>query len=1080
MKRLLTTAKVKVIVGLLCLCILAMLVASAYAESFHFTITSDQRADASTTAITGRVFQSINNIVGGPGAFHVSAGDIDYGSTSPSNRALIDTYFGPDFLWYGVVGNHDAESPTTDMVWLRNEYNNGNGVRTPLKNFTNQNGPAGSVETTYSWDYGNAHFIVLNVYWNGGTATGSDYAADGDIVPVLYNWLEADLAATDKPFVFIFMHEPSFPYNHHYGDSLDKYTDHRNAFWSLLESEGVMAIFSGHTHYQSKHQGDERGHTYDYPAINSWRTQDPNVAGLYGSVWQIDTGNAGQVPGDVIAGPTPADYLPKSLQWNGVTFIDVVVDENKATINVYRDARPLSEPDIGEQFSLADTIILLPATVPVIYGYILDSNDIPIKDVSLSADNDGSSDRTDANGYYEIPVPSGWSGTVTPTKPEYTFDPNSKSYTNVTADEPNQDYIAIYTPDLTPPEPDPMTWVSLPTATGPTSITMTAMTAFDDNPPVMYYFECTNYGDANSGWQSGQTYVANGLIPGTEYTFRVKARDSSAAQNETAWSIEQSATTQPPSVEIIGSWVTGTTHAKEAGSNRALIFIAHAEHSAATTLNSVTYGGRTMTKVVDRIISSGYTRTYVAAFILNDAGINAATSTTFSPSWSSTPTSYVYASVFLRNINQTTLTGATASNATSTGATITTSALATSNGDMVIDAATCSSSGSYTVNNGFTEALEPSISSADAVDGYKSATGVNETLRVTHSTTTSRQSLIGFVVKVVPLQATNPSPSNLATDVSVNTDLGWTAGVGATSHDVYFGTVSPGTFQGNQTGTTFDTGTMSTNTTYYWRIDEKSASGTTTGDVWSFTTVPPPPGQAGNPTPANEVTNVGLTTDLSWTAGVGATSHDVYFGTTSPGIFRGNQTGTTFDTGTMSTNTTYYWRIDEKNAGGTTEGTVWSFTTTTPPPPVILLQDGFETSFDKWTDGGTTDWDRATTQKYAGSYSAHAGDIDNDLISDNMNTTGKSSIKIEFWFRDDDIDDDDNIYLQLYNGSTYANKFELGNTTPEDTWHKCDITIYNSSGDAQYFRTNFRIKFEGTSIDTGENLWIDDVNVTAQ
>jgi len=29
-------------------------------------------------------------------------------------------------------------------------------------------------------------------------------------------------------------------------------------------------------------------------------------------------------------------------------------------------------------------------------------------------------------------------------------------------------------------------------------------------------------------------------------------------------------------------------------------------------------------------------------------------------------------------------------------------------------------------------------------------------------------------------------------------------------------------------------------------------------------------------------------------------------------------------------------------------------------------------------------------------------------------------------------------------------------------------------------RNDFRIKFEGTSIDTNENLWINDVNVTAQ
>jgi hypothetical protein len=155
-----------------------------------------------------------------------------------------------------------------------------------------------------------------------------------------------------------------------------------------------------------------------------------------------------------------------------------------------------------------------------------------------------------------------------------------------------------------------------------------------------------------------------------------------------------------------------------------------------------------MTKIVERVNGSGTTRTYTAAFILNDIDITAATNTTFSPGWSTTPTSYAYASVFLQDVNQNTLTGATASNATTTGATITTSALATNDGDMVIDAATCSNTGGYTVNNGFTEALEPSISNASAVDGYKSATGVSETPSVTHSTSTGRKSLIGFVVNI--------------------------------------------------------------------------------------------------------------------------------------------------------------------------------------------------------------------------------------------------------------------------------------------------------------------------------------------
>ncbi|MFA5291587.1 MAG: SBBP repeat-containing protein [Phycisphaerae bacterium] len=91
--------------------------------------------------------------------------------------------------------------------------------------------------------------------------------------------------------------------------------------------------------------------------------------------------------------------------------------------------------------------------------------------------------------------------------------------------------------------------------------------------------------------------------------------------------------------------------------------------------------------------------------------------------------------------------------------------------------------------------------------------------------------------------------------------------------------------------------------------------------------IPLPPGQATNPDPNNGATNVSLAVQLSWTAGVNAVSHDVYFGTTNPPVFQGNQTGTTFNSEIMAGGTTHYWRIDEKNSGGTTTGVVWHFTT---------------------------------------------------------------------------------------------------------------------------------------------------------
>lgn len=98
------------------------------------------------------------------------------------------------------------------------------------------------------------------------------------------------------------------------------------------------------------------------------------------------------------------------------------------------------------------------------------------------------------------------------------------------------------------------------------------------------------------------------------------------------------------------------------------------------------------------------------------------------------------------------------------------------------------------------------------------------------------------------VQASEPNPPDGATDVSLIVDLSWSAGFGVTSHNVYFGTSSPPPFIHNQTSTTFHTGIigmMSYETTYYWRIDEVNSSGTTTGTVWSFTTLmsplPPPP-----------------------------------------------------------------------------------------------------------------------------------------------------------------------------------------------------------------------------------------------
>ena len=59
----------------------------------------------------------------------------------------------------------------------------------------------------------------------------------------------------------------------------------------------------------------------------------------------------------------------------------------------------------------------------------------------------GGSTTADGSGNYSFDVKSGWSGTVTPSKSGYRFSPVSKTYSNVVADQPGQNYTAtaLYT-----------------------------------------------------------------------------------------------------------------------------------------------------------------------------------------------------------------------------------------------------------------------------------------------------------------------------------------------------------------------------------------------------------------------------------------------------------------------------------------------------------------------------------------------------------------------------------------------------------------------------------------------------------
>jgi hypothetical protein len=197
------------------------------------------------------------------------------------------------------------------------------------------------------------------------------------------------------------------------------------------------------------------------------------------------------------------------------------------------------------------------------------------------------------------------------------------------------------------------------------------------------------------------------------------------------------------------------------------------------------------------------------------------------------------------------------------------------------------------------------------------------------------------------LNAFNPSPAESEIYLDTWASLAWSAGATAASHDVYFsdnfddvndGTPDSSAFRGNQPSTFLVVGFpgfaypdgLVPGTTYYWRVDEIEADGTTIhkGIVWNFWI---PPRKAYDPEPADGTPFIDPDEILSWTAGFNAKLHHVYFGDNfddvNSGVVGLPQGTTDYTPGPLEHNKVYYWRVDEFDGLNTYKGDVWSFKT---------------------------------------------------------------------------------------------------------------------------------------------------------
>jgi hypothetical protein len=193
------------------------------------------------------------------------------------------------------------------------------------------------------------------------------------------------------------------------------------------------------------------------------------------------------------------------------------------------------------------------------------------------------------------------------------------------------------------------------------------------------------------------------------------------------------------------------------------------------------------------------------------------------------------------------------------------------------------------------------------------------------------------------------SPASGAIDQLSTVTLRWTRPAGSLSFRVQVGTdptFASGILVNDSTVT--DTARvvagLQFNTQYHWRVSAKNAGGVSSfSGVSNFRTLTADPTVPVQLTPANGAT--GLPTDvmLTWTRPSGATSFRLQLGTNSSftsGIILDDPavTDTFKSVASLSYLTTYYWRINADNPGGTSPfSPVSNFRTGIPLPATVTL-----------------------------------------------------------------------------------------------------------------------------------------------
>ena len=197
-----------------------------------------------------------------------------------------------------------------------------------------------------------------------------------------------------------------------------------------------------------------------------------------------------------------------------------------------------------------------------------------------------------------------------------------------------------------------------------------------------------------------------------------------------------------------------------------------------------------------------------------------------------------------------------------------------------------------------------------------------------------------------PAKVISPSPIVGATVITAPL-LSWATANGATSYDVYLGTIAESIelIANSITNTFYAPSSLLYATTYYWRVDSRNVTGATAGDIWTFTTASDSsPIVVTNPAVSVTYNSAilqatvnpnGLATDCYFEYGL-TTSYGLT--ATAPSTPAGyNDTPITASVSGLLPLSLYYYRIVATNSTGASNGLSQPLTTLQLPPAQAAL-----------------------------------------------------------------------------------------------------------------------------------------------